>query len=99
MYCSSLCRSRFESGVRVAPPRLAAILIWLGLLPACSEQSEWVEQQRAVDSSHAAHAKAVRSRMSTEQPHGRTPHIVHDEHGDFLAGSVPSLGQEAVRII
>ena len=77
----------------------AAILTLLGLLPACSGTRQWVEQARPWTQATLVHAKEVRvenadgSNLTVERPH-----IVHDEQGDFLTGSAPSLGQEAVRI-
>lgn len=75
------------------------LLALLGLLPACLGTRDWVEQARPWTQATLARAKEVR----VENADGTSltverPQIVHDEHGDFLVGNVPSPGQEAVRI-
>jgi uncharacterized membrane protein YidH (DUF202 family) len=84
-----------------AHPRFvfAALLALLGLLLACLGTRDWVEKERPWTQATLAQAKEVR----VENADGTSltverPQIVHDEHGDFLTGRVPSLGQEEVRI-
>jgi hypothetical protein len=78
---------------------LAATLTVLGLLPACSGTREWVEKERPWTEAALAQTKEVRvEKMDGSNLMVERPHIVHDERGDFLTGTAPSIGQEEVRI-
>lgn len=78
---------------------LAATLTALGMLPACSGTREWVEKKRPWTEVALAQTKEVRvEKMDGSNLMVERPHIVHDEQGDFLTGTAPSIGQEEVRI-
>jgi hypothetical protein len=78
---------------------LASILTLLGLLPACSASRDWVEKERPWTEAVLAQTKEVRvEMMDGSNLMVERPHIVHDERGDFLAGTAPSPGEKKVRI-